>query len=208
MNPLPTTTDSVALDAAAHNDDIKRATPSSRQWPRDLACAAVIVAAVCTFGLRLAVFIEDQDRPWIFERLFWFAFGVAMFMAWRSSRTMRLAGVAWSTTSIVFAVGVIVAAWIRVQYLSTIVLFASEPEFAKLFGDAIAAAAGNHAVGLGTCFAGGTALVRLIAGRGLDRLGSYLFLIDQHRPTPCPVCGTPHLASNVGAADSRTSAAA
>lgn len=140
---------------------------SQNQLARDLMALCMLAGAVAIYHLTLRYYLADLDKPMFFELGFLMSFGVACLYEMKGGFRVIVAGCA--VTGLVFVAGALAAIWFRSEYMQLVAQFRDVSEMGEVFGQDLAAALSNRAVGYGGAFAVGLMAARLTLGSSTVR---------------------------------------
>ncbi len=154
---------------------------------RDLGCLSILVVAVAYYFQNLGGYLVALQKPMVLE--IGFAGSLAISLLYDINRNnIRFSLIHATRTAIVFAVGVMVAHYLRDKYLILRDQIASIHELRELWGEDIHSALMNQVVGYGGCFALGMVSMRITIGRAIERGLIAVFVLPQLMPSTCPHC--------------------
>ncbi len=162
----------------------------STQAYRDLVCGLVVLAATLFYARGLVLFTRDLQRPWLLVTAFGSSLLVALVYDCNSA-SLRFSLVRASRTGVVFAIGILVASWVRLWYVNVLGDLLQVGEVRAFLGDDFYAAVSNRVVGYGGAFAIGMVLVRSTLWRVVERVAMAAFVLPENAPKVCPHCLQP-----------------
>lgn len=149
----------------------------------------LIVALVVVFDAYhfvLKMYLVDLDRPLVMEFVFIGSAIIACLYEFNGgSWKVNLSGCLATLT--LFAVGALLACWLRVQYMEFVAAIKAAPDFSDVVGRDVYHALTARAVGYGGCYAIGMLIARTTLAKWTRRrITSYFAPVTQKS---CPTCG-------------------
>lgn len=154
--------------------------------PRYLLLGVAILFMLEVYARSLKIYLADLDRPLFMECAFLGSAFIACFyefkgFVWKVSLTGCL------VTLCLFAVGTMLACWLRVHYVEFVTAIKTTPELADVVGRDVYQALTARVVGYGGCFAAGMLIARLMLAKWIRKL--MLSYFAPHSQSACPTCG-------------------
>lgn len=158
------------------------------QLKRDFLCLALLGTAVLWYKHNLFIYLNDLQNP-LFLAI-GFAGSLVIAALWElNGHSFRIGMVRVTGIVLTFALGVLVAHWVRDTYVVLTAELSHAPtEFVEFVGHDVLSAMSNRAVGYGACFAVGMIMMRWTVGQFFPRVLTRLFLLPENRQTVCEHC--------------------
>lgn len=186
----------MSLKPELRSDAVPADLADSQQRPRAarLPCGAklfltltLFVAGIAAYGAALNGYLIDLQQPWVLRSSFWASLCFAMYHE-HISGYKRLSIARIAATAATFALGVVLAHFLRDEYVASIRSLADIRDLSDMLGSDIVAALRNRVVGYGGAYALGQMASRLLVRKALTRLYVRLTVDADHQPPTCPHC--------------------
>jgi len=158
------------------------------QSARDAACLLFLAVSLAWYCHNLRNYLAEIGSPWIIVSGFWMSLTLAVLHEWKFP-LVRMSFAKIVATSVMFAIGVLLAQYLRMQYVDFVHATFATPELSAFFGEDVAAAMRNRVVGFGGCYALALMLMRWVAYKPMLRMCVECFVPAESRQSTCPHCG-------------------